>query len=377
VYKEQGVESASALAARSFCRYELALERLRPAPLQRQLVAAKRLGRKSGSGFYDYADAAPAHDDAVEPSQALAQETSAVIGFSEAARNFAETFAQRYERVQTIENDDLLDAISERTTIAIDCGDDVADRTEAIVQLDAMLAPQCVIFANAYACDVARIAAKVRHPERVVPYGLLASVAQQRAIEVVDTEAAADDALELAQELEALATRDVLTGLPNRLILAERLTTALRRAARAVHDVAVIFVDCDDFKRINDTLGHPSGDRYLQGIAAALQSAVREVDTVARLGGDEFIVLLERCGDKTTVQQIVDRIRKRTAVEIDVGTKHVLPHLSIGVSCYPGDGTDGETLIRQADEAMYSVKRSGGNGVRFFGEAAALRLEHA
>src|SRR5579872_1641221 len=91
--------------------------------------------------------------------------------------------------------------------------------------------------------------------------------------------------LELAQELEALATRDVLTGLPNRLILAERLTTALRRAARAIHDVAVIFVDCDDFKRINDTLGHASGDRYLQGIACALQSAVREVDTVARLGG--------------------------------------------------------------------------------------------
>lgn len=172
--------------------------------------------------------------------------------------------------------------------------------------------------------------------------------------------------LELAQELEALATRDGLTGLPNRIILSERLTTALRRAARAAHDLAVVFVDCDQFKSINDTLGHAAGDEYLQAVAAALQSAVREVDTVARLGGDEFIVLLERCGDHVTVQRIVERIRIAAAAPVTVAGQRIEPRLSIGVSIYPGDGTDGETLIRQADEAMYAVKRSGGNNVRFY-----------
>jgi diguanylate cyclase (GGDEF)-like protein len=160
--------------------------------------------------------------------------------------------------------------------------------------------------------------------------------------------------LQLARELETLATCDSLTGLPNRLILVERLNTALKRADRGEHDVAIAFVDCDAFKKINDTHGHQAGDEYLKAVARKLQSAVREVDTVARLGGDEFIVLLERCGDKETVGRIARRI---------LATQ---PRLSIGITCYPRDGTDPETLIRQADEAMYAAKRAGGNDFRFF-----------
>lgn len=172
--------------------------------------------------------------------------------------------------------------------------------------------------------------------------------------------------LELAHELEVLATRDSLTGLPNRLILVERLATALKRADRGEHDVAIAFVDCDGFKKINDTYGHQAGDEYLKHVAQALQGSVREVDTVARLGGDEFIVLLERCGDKETVERIVRRIVGSTAQELRLGSVTLTPRFSVGVSCYPRDGTNPEALIQQADEAMYAAKRAGGNGFRFF-----------
>lgn len=172
--------------------------------------------------------------------------------------------------------------------------------------------------------------------------------------------------LELARELEAIATRDTLTGLPNRLILVERLNTALKRADRGEHDVAVAFVDCDGFKKINDTYGHQAGDEYLQRIAGVLQACVRDVDTVARLGGDEFIVLLERCGSKSDVERIVKRMLEASSREICIGAVTVKPRFSMGVTCYPRDGTDPETLIQQADEAMYAAKRAGGNGFRFF-----------
>ena len=171
---------------------------------------------------------------------------------------------------------------------------------------------------------------------------------------------------ELAQELEALATRDALTGLPNRLMLDERLSSALRRANRAAYGVAVVFVDCDGFKYVNDQYGHAAGDELLKGIAQALLGSVREIDTVARLGGDEFIVLLENCGDRSAIEQIVQRMRLRALQPVRIGSNTITPQLSMGVTIYSGDGTDGETLIRQADHAMYEAKRSGGNSIRFF-----------
>jgi len=172
--------------------------------------------------------------------------------------------------------------------------------------------------------------------------------------------------LELVNELETLATRDSLTGLPNRLILVERITSALKRADRGEHDVAIAFVDCDGFKKVNDTYGHAAGDEYLKHVARILLASVREVDTVARLGGDEFIVLLERCGDKDSVVRIVQRILTGTSQVMRIGPDAVKPRVSIGVACYRRDGTDPEILIQQADEAMYAAKRAGGNDFRFF-----------
>lgn len=172
--------------------------------------------------------------------------------------------------------------------------------------------------------------------------------------------------IELARELELLATRDALTGLPNRLILAERLERALKRAQRAENDVAVAFVDCDRFKSVNDSYGHATGDQYLQHVANALQRAVRETDTVARLGGDEFIVLLEGCGDRVQLEFIVQRMRMHALQPLTIDAAAIAPQLSIGVACYPGDGADVDALIRHADRAMYRAKHDGGNVVRYY-----------
>ncbi len=179
--------------------------------------------------------------------------------------------------------------------------------------------------------------------------------------------------LELVSVLETLATRDSLTGLPNRLILVERLTSALKRADRGEHDVAIAFIDCDGFKNVNDTYGHAAGDEYLKHVARLLLGSVREVDTVARLGGDEFIVLLERCGDRDSVVRIVQRILAGFSQEMRIAPNVVKPRVSIGVTCYPRDGTDPEILIQQADEAMYAAKRAGGNDFRFFSPAVWLQ----
>lgn len=179
--------------------------------------------------------------------------------------------------------------------------------------------------------------------------------------------------IELAHELEALATRDALTGLANRLILVERLASALRRANRSNDDVAVVFVDCDGFKAVNDTYGHAAGDEYLKKVARALELAVRDSDTVARLGGDEFIILIERCGTRDALDRVVRRIHMRAMQPIAVGDQTIVPRLSVGVTCYAGDGTEGDALIRQADQAMYQAKRSGGNVVRFYDPTTVRR----
>lgn len=169
----------------------------------------------------------------------------------------------------------------------------------------------------------------------------------------------------LADQLETLATHDPLTGLPNRRMLVDQLGTALRRARRFDTGVSVVFVDCDNFKHINDTYGHAVGDEYLQGIARALQEAVREIDTVARLGGDEFIVMLDGAGNRAQVETIVRRIHSRATRPLDLLEFRMVPHLSIGVAMYPRDAQDAESLIRLSDHAMYEAKRSGGNDVRF------------
>lgn len=168
------------------------------------------------------------------------------------------------------------------------------------------------------------------------------------------------------ERLNHLAMHDALTALPNRTLFSERLMQAIARARRAASRVAVMFIDLDRFKRINDTLGHGVGDQALKVIARRLREAIRESDTVARLGGDEFTVILEDIEDIRHVAQIAQSLLNVVGQPIDTNGQTVFVTPSIGISIYPDDGTDQKQLLMQADRAMYEAKDEGKNNFRFF-----------
>jgi len=166
-----------------------------------------------------------------------------------------------------------------------------------------------------------------------------------------------------------LAQHDILTGLPNRSLLNQRLKQILAQAVRDNLQVACLFLDFDHFKRINDTLGHDAGDQLLQAIAQRLTRAVRESDTVARLGGDEFVIVLPQLAaeDGThEVMAVISRIRESFKEPFELSDQIPTLTCSIGVALYPGDAPDAVELIKQADTAMYAAKESGRNAFRFY-----------
>jgi diguanylate cyclase (GGDEF)-like protein len=166
-----------------------------------------------------------------------------------------------------------------------------------------------------------------------------------------------------------LAQHDILTGLPNRALLNQRLRQIIAQAARDGHQVACLFLDFDHFKRINDTLGHDAGDRLLQAVAQRLTTAVRESDTVARLGGDEFVVVLPGLDpDKATFEtmNVITRVRESFLAPFRLDDQTPTLTCSIGVSVYPVDAADPGAVIKQADTAMYAAKDAGRNAYRFY-----------
>ncbi|MEN3294575.1 MAG: hypothetical protein V7642_3828 [Burkholderiales bacterium] len=165
-----------------------------------------------------------------------------------------------------------------------------------------------------------------------------------------------------AQEeaLSRLANADAVTGLPNRHWLINTLPEALTNAGSSNSELALLFVDLDDFKNINDTLGHAAGDEVLQAVASRLQAVLRPQDNVVRLGGDEFTIILERVDSHDDVARVAERIMKSLGEPflLSGGSTHVM-HASIGISMFPQDGNDGPTLLKHADIAMYAAKTSG------------------
>ena len=180
-----------------------------------------------------------------------------------------------------------------------------------------------------------------------------------------------------------LATFDTLTDLPNRRTLTEYVERAIRTSRRNRRRFAVLFMDLDGFKTINDSLGHSAGDDVLRAFAQRLLQCVRGVDTVARLGGDEFVVLLEDIGSPDDAEHIAESVleRMRAGTWMDGQPLHVTP--SIGISLYPDDGEDVDVLLKNADAAMYAAKRAGRATYRFFhatmNDAATrtLRIQNA
>jgi len=170
----------------------------------------------------------------------------------------------------------------------------------------------------------------------------------------------------LQDHIHHLAYHDVLTGLPNRAMFSRNLNRALSQADRQDKQLAVLFIDLDRFKNINDTLGHDNGDRLLQEVTRRLLSCLREGDLVARLGGDEFVVLLENLNDVSHVTTVAHKILGAIDQEHVLGSHPLHVTASIGISLFPHDGSDETTLMKHADIAMYRAKAEGKNNYRFY-----------
>ena len=168
-----------------------------------------------------------------------------------------------------------------------------------------------------------------------------------------------------AEQFRHLAHHDTLTGLPNRRLLADRLEQALALARRTERQVALLVFDLDDFKIINDSLGHSAGDSVLCALAQRLRGTVRETDTVARLGGDEFVILVPELANTADAIRVAEKVIEAVGEPIEVGDRQYVLGVSIGISVFPGHAADGEGLLQQADTAMYEAKRVGGSGYRF------------
>jgi diguanylate cyclase (GGDEF)-like protein len=175
------------------------------------------------------------------------------------------------------------------------------------------------------------------------------------------------DSLEkLARKVSRIANHDGLTGLPNRLLLGELLEKALHRAKRLSTLLAVLFMDLDDFKPINDRFGHHAGDQALIEVSRRLKSALRESDVVARVGGDEFVAFTQDLDDRDSARVVAEKLEEALKTPILVNGVPCSVGVSIGIALYPGDGKTADDLLRKADESMYRIKRTGKNGFIFF-----------
>lgn len=169
-------------------------------------------------------------------------------------------------------------------------------------------------------------------------------------------------------QIKHMSTHDALTGLPNRVMAKDLFELAASFAAKSDFKVAVIFLDLDNFKTINDSLGHTAGDTLLRAAAQLLRDCVRDTDTLSRQGGDEFLIMMSELDDIKTVSVIVEKILGCLAVPFDISGVELSISVSMGIAMYPEDGKDFDTLLKKADTAMYQAKESGRNTYRFFTE---------
>jgi diguanylate cyclase (GGDEF)-like protein len=186
----------------------------------------------------------------------------------------------------------------------------------------------------------------------------LANTVQQLQVEIEERE-------KVTAELDFLANHDALTGLPSLRLCKDRLDQSLAEARRNRQTSAVMFLDLDGFKEINDQHGHEFGDLVLKATADRIRDEIRETDTVARIGGDEFVIILSSLPESNIADRIAASVIKRIAQPVQIRSNEVTISASIGISLYPQDGTTAKELIRSADDAMYKVKHQGKNSFGF------------
>jgi len=170
------------------------------------------------------------------------------------------------------------------------------------------------------------------------------------------------------KQLETIAHYDPLTRLPNRVLLGERLKHGLLQAVRRDNLVAVVYLDLDGFKTVNDTGGHEAGDQLLVELAGRMKHALRDGDTLARIGGDEFVAILVDLESVEACETVLQRLLQAAAEPVQLGAQRYHVSASIGVALYPHNGTDADLLLRCADHAMYQAKKAGKNRFQFFSQ---------
>jgi len=185
-------------------------------------------------------------------------------------------------------------------------------------------------------------------------------------IAAIESDIKAEVAANNFHELSRSSQRDPLTNIPNRILMLDRLNKAIANARRRGTHIALLFLDIDKFKNINDTKGHMAGDEIIQCVAHRLESVVRDADTVSRHGGDEFLIFLADVGQASDAAIIAEKIVAAIAEPILIRGHELIISVSLGITIYPEDGEDADALIRRADEAMYLSKRSSLGGFRFY-----------
>ncbi|HEY8101840.1 MAG TPA: EAL domain-containing protein [Burkholderiaceae bacterium] len=201
----------------------------------------------------------------------------------------------------------------------------------------------------------------------------LRQVNEQLVISSVQSQILAEEIEKAKVAMTHLANHDFLTTLPNRMRLNDRITQSIASARRHSEKLAVLFLDLDRFKVINDTLGHTIGDQLLQAVAQRLKEAIRSSDTVSRHGGDEFILVLSEVNDHGTLADNVKKIHEIITASYPVAGHDLVIGATIGISIFPQDGEDADTLVRNADAAMYYAKENGRNKYQFFKQEIRAR----
>ncbi|MEW8505331.1 MAG: EAL domain-containing protein [Candidatus Thiodiazotropha sp.] len=222
---------------------------------------------------------------------------------------------------------------------------------------------------------------KMRHKDGhwvdILSRAFLVRDAEGKAIRTVGTHVDISEKKRQEAHILKQAHYDGLTGLPNRFLAMDRLAQLLKEASRDVTKVAILFLDLDGFKRVNDTLGHETGDRLLVQAAGRLQSAVRDVDSVCRLGGDEFIVLLRNLAELTDAQKVASSLISQFRHPFKLDDRELVVTTSIGIAVYPSDGSTPTELLRNADTAMYHSKEQGRNTFNFFTREMNLNISRS
>ncbi len=203
---------------------------------------------------------------------------------------------------------------------------------------------------------------------------------QERTRDLVDIndslERVIDKKEKAEQTLQYLAYNDELTGLPNRNTLVDRIGQSIKKSSRDNHQMAILFLDLDRFKNVNDSLGHAVGDELLQEVATRLFSTLRNNDTISRNGGDEFVVVLEELKDTDEVIHVAKKIISCLTETFIIQSHKIHLGVSVGISIYPNDGEIPLELLRNSDTAMYRAKKAGGNQLQFYDESMSRQLRH-